>query len=231
MSEVLIQMISGKRNFMNILVTGCKGSIGSHLCRHYTEKKYNVNGISRDDVDITDWEKMQEFFSTSVRSDLDLVIHCAAKNVAKRFEKMSSDSFGQIIDSNIMGTFNLLRCAIPLVVKKGSIIIFSSSAAFSPRIGQSAYAASKAALHGLVRVLAQELLADEKYIFLIAPGFTEIGMSKDLIPESMVQLALEKIPMQRACTVKEIVRTIDYLVVTPYMTGQTIHLNGAYSIQ
>ena len=216
---------------MNILVTGCKGSIGSHLCRHYTEKKYNVKGISRDDVDITDWEKMQDFFSSSVRRDLDLVIHCAAKNVARRFEKMSPASFAQIIDCNITGTFNLLRCAIPHVVKKGSIILFSSSAAFLPRIGQSAYAASKAALHGLVRVLAQELLAAEKYIFLIALGLTETGMSRDLIPESMIQLALEKVPMQRACVMEEIIRTIDYLAATPYMTGQTIHLNGAYSIQ
>lgn len=216
---------------MNILITGCKGSTGKHLCDHYTEKLHNVTGISREDVDITDWQKIQDYFSSTVGNDLDLVIHCAAKNVVKRFEKMSSAAFGEIIDSNIMGTFNLLRCAIPHVVKRGNIILFSSSAAFLPRIGQSAYAASKAALHGLVKVLAQELLVAEKYIFLIAPGFTETGMSQDLMPESMIQFALEKTPMQRACTMKEIIRTIDYLASTPYMTGQTIHLNGAYSIQ
>lgn len=213
---------------MKILVTGCKGGIGKCLCRHYSENGNNVRGISRSDVDILNWEEMRSYFSDDSIKGLDMVVHCAAKNTVKRFEKMSYSSFKEIIDCNVLGTFNLLKCAIPLVVPGGSIILFSSSAAFSPRIGQAAYAASKAALHGLVKVLAQELLVVEKYLFVIAPGLVEKGMPQKLMTEKMLVAATERIPMRRTCTMAEIIRTIDYLKMTPYLTGQTIHLNGGY---
>ena len=215
---------------MNILITGCNGGIGRALSLRYADEGHTVTGISRSDVDLTDWEKMRTFFSHDIRNDFNLVVHCAAKNIVKRFEKTSYVSFREIIESNVMGTFNLLKCVIPLVVPGGNIILFSSLSAFSPRIGQSAYATSKAALSGMVKVLAQELLATEKYIFLLAPGLVETGMPENMMSDMILSAAIDKIPLRRTCTVAEIKTTIDYAVKTPYLSGQTIHLNGAYHI-
>jgi 3-oxoacyl-[acyl-carrier protein] reductase len=200
------------------------------LCDHYASEGNAVTGISREEVDITDWEKMQSYFSNRIKDNFDLVLHCAAKNLVMRFEKTSYSAFREIIDCNTIGTFNLLKCVVPRVVTGGSIVLFSSSSAFSPRIGQSAYATSKAALSGLVKVLAQELLASGKYIFLIAPGLVETGMPQKMMSDSVLSTAIDRIPMRRTCTITEIINTIDYVRKTPYLSGQTIHLNGVYNL-
>ncbi len=215
---------------MRILISGYRGGIGKELYNHYVKMEHNVTGISRDKVDITDCEKMKEYFLDKTSPCYDLVIHCAAENLVMRFEKTNYEDFRKIIDCNVMGTFNLLKYVIPHVVSGGSIILFSSSAAYAPRIGQSAYAASKAALSGLVKVLAQELLISEKYIFLIAPGLVETGMPQKMMSSQTLAAAIDMIPMRRACTIAEIANTIDYIRKTPYLSGQTIHLNGVHNL-
>jgi 3-oxoacyl-[acyl-carrier protein] reductase len=215
---------------VNILVSGCKGGIGKALYDHYAKEGECITGISRNDVDITDWEGMSSFFSEKITDNFDLVLHCAAKNLVMRFDKTSHSAFKEIIDCNTIGTFNLLKCVIPHVVTGGSIVLFSSLSAFSPRIGQSAYATSKAALSGLVKVLAQELLASEKYIFLIAPGLVETGMPQKMMSSPVLSTAIDRIPMRRTCTITEIINTINYVKRTPYFSGQTVHLNGVYDL-
>jgi 3-oxoacyl-[acyl-carrier protein] reductase len=160
----------------------------------------------------------------------ELVIHCAAVNLIKAFYKMEYSAFQRMVETNVMGTFNLLKNVIPKLSCKGSIILFSSAAAFSPTIGQSAYACCKSALHGLVRVLARELLVEDKYIFLIAPGLVETGMPYLIMSEIAFKAAIANHPMRRPCTIAEIVNTIEFARRTPYLTGQTIHLNGTYNI-
>jgi len=74
------------------------------------------------------------------------------------------------------------------------------------------------------------MMAQGKYIFIIAPGIVETGMPMDMMSETTLKKALETIPMRRFCKIEEIIKTIDFLICTPYMTGQTIHINGGYVI-
>lgn len=215
---------------MKILITGASRGIGKRLLEHYSEEGNDVIGISTKNCNLSSWEETSLYFKQMALEDLDFVVHCAAVNITKFFYKMDYEVFKDMVETNIIGTFNLLKCVIQKLRVHGSIIIFSSVAAFSPRMGQSAYACCKSALHGLVKVLAQELLSESKYIFLIAPGIVEAGMPMDMMSELAIKKALEAIPMRRFCEIEEIIRTIDYVRCTPYLTGQTVHLNGGYYI-
>jgi 3-oxoacyl-[acyl-carrier protein] reductase len=215
---------------MRVLITGSSGGIGKHLLSHYSKIGHDVVGMSSSDADLSDHEQTRTFFHVLGVSDFDLVIHCAAKNATSRFDRMSLSLFRSIIDSNIIGTFNLLQCILPRLSRHGNIVLFSSSAAVAPRICQSAYAASKSALTGLVKCLAQEFLVYEKYIFIIAPGMVEAGMPYKMMNAEARVAACNNIPMGRFCTMEEIINTINYVVKTPYLTGQTIHLNGGYVV-
>jgi NAD(P)-dependent dehydrogenase (short-subunit alcohol dehydrogenase family) len=215
---------------LNILITGANRGIGKELLTHYLEQRENVRGLSKKECDLASWEETSLYFNNAVSGDLDLVIHCAAVNITKFFYKMDYQAFKDMVEGNILGTFNLLKCSVPKLKANGSIVVFSSVAAFSPRMGQSAYACCKSALHGLVKVLSQELIAEQKYIFLIAPGIVETGMPMDMMSDIALKKAIDLIPMKRFCQLEEIINTIEFVRVTPYLTGQTIHLNGAYCI-
>lgn len=189
-----------------------------------------MQGISSKDCDLADWDCTSEYFRRNDIQDIDTVIHCAAFNITSFFYKQSPESFRAMVETNIIGTFNLLKCIIPRLKKQGSIILFTSAAAFSPRIGQAAYACCKSALNGLVKVLVQEMLAEEKYIYLIAPGMVETGMPENMLSEAAIEKARDIIPMKRFCKMEELINAIDFLHGTPYMTGQTLHLNGSYYV-
>lgn len=215
---------------MKILITGAGGGIGKCLLHHYLEQGEEVYGISRKDCDLAHWDQTFEYFDRNGIRDIDLAIHCAASNVTSFFHKQSCKNFRDMVDTNIIGTFNLLKCVIPRLKERGGIILFTSAAAFSPRIGQAAYACCKSALNGLVKVLVQEILAENKYIYLIAPGMVETGMPEKMLSDAAIEKARGVIPMKRFCKMEELINAIDFLHGTPYMTGQTLHLNGSYHV-
>ena len=212
------------------MITGASRGIGKSLLNHYREKKANVIGISTKDCDLSNWKDTSSFLKQEEYKALNLVIHCAAVNKTKFFYKMDYNDFKQMVDSNIIGTFNLLKNVVPILKEKGSVVIFSSAAAFSPRMGQAGYACCKSALHGLIKVLSQEMMVEKKYIYLIAPGIVETGMSINMMSGLALEKAKEVIPMGRFCNIDEIIKTIDFLIDAPYLTGQTLHLNGGYFI-
>jgi len=215
---------------MKILVTGASRGIGEKLSAYYKQQGHEVTGTNSRSCDLSSYEATSSFFEQTGKEGWELVIHCAAANLIKPFYKTEYAAFRRMVDTNIIGTFNLLKNVIPKLKRKGNIILLSSAAAFSPPIGQSAYACCKSALHGLVKVLAKELIVEDKYVFLIAPGLVETGMPYELMSESALNAAIAAIPMRRLCTIEEIVNAVEFARRTPYLTGQTIHLNGAYDI-
>ncbi len=215
---------------MKIVITGTSRGIGKHLFEHYRNDGNIVFGINRKEVNLCNWEKTEEYFKDIKFQGINTFIHCAAKNITNFFYKMSYNSFKEMVDNNILGTFNVLKCIIPKLSREGNIILFSSSAAISPRLGQSTYCCCKNAVHGLVKVLYRELLVEKKYIFVIAPGLVETGMASDMLTNVSLYKALKIIPMQKFCTTNDIINSIDFLCKTPYLTGQTIHLNGGLYI-
>ncbi len=222
--------MTDSREALRVLITGASRGIGAELLEHYVARGEDAKGMSTEDCDLGSWEETSRYFEQDQHAEVDLLVHCAAVNRNRFFYKLTPQEFKEMVGVNVIGTFHLLKCMIPRLKAQGSIVLLSSVAAFAPRMGQSAYACCKSALHGLVKVLAGELLPEDKYIFLIAPGVVEVGMPMHMMSETVRGKALEAIPLGRFCRIREIVATIEYARSTPCLTGQTIHLNGGYCI-
>ncbi len=116
-------------------------------------------------------------------------------------------------------------------LKWGRIVNISSDAAKIGNPGQSNYAASKSAIEGLTRTIANEVASRGITVNCVAPGFvkTEILDSVDKKRLSMME---EKIPLGRIGDVDEIASVVYFLSSeeSSYITGQVLHVNGGLTM-
>jgi NAD(P)-dependent dehydrogenase (short-subunit alcohol dehydrogenase family) len=101
----------------------------------------------------------------------------------------------------------------------------SSVVAHKPSFGTSGYAASKSALEGYARGIAIDVANKGITANTIAYGYMEAGMLYD-VPETMLEQIKTTIPKGSFGDASQIGRTIDYLINSPFTTGQTLHVNG-----
>jgi NAD(P)-dependent dehydrogenase (short-subunit alcohol dehydrogenase family) len=126
--------------------------------------------------------------------------------------------------------FSAVRCsskalALMRVQERGRIINISSVVAHKPSFGTSGYAATKSALEGYARGIAVDVANKGITANTIAYGYMEAGMLYD-VPEPMLEEIKKTIPVGRFGDATQIGHTINYLINSPFTSGQTIHLNG-----
>jgi 3-oxoacyl-[acyl-carrier protein] reductase len=148
---------------------------------------------------------------------------------------MSRDQWDLVLDVNLGGCFNMMKaCARPMMQKRyGRIVNTSSIAGRYGGRGQGNYAASKAGIDALTRVLAQELASKKRNITVngVAPGMIETPLSQQVrdLTQNRVQ---ELIPLERYGTPQDVARVIRFLVSedADYINGQTIVIDGGLSL-
>ncbi len=108
-----------------------------------------------------------------------MLVANAGVNDDKLLLQMDEASFERVLDTNLVGTFRVVRRALPkmLRARKGRVILISSVVAFSGAPGQANYAASKAGLVGFARSLAREIGGRNITVNVVAPGFIETDMT------------------------------------------------------
>ena len=217
---------------MNILCFGASGGIGKILHNglgeykfiglHYCHKKsYTIAKC-----DITNYKKVQEIVDiVAEHRQIDILINCGAVMIDELVHK--SDNFENVVNINLIGTYNTIRAVLPYMRKQqhGRIINMSSIVGYCPQIGTGAYTTAKAGLEGLCKSVALENAKLNISCNNIALGYFDTGMFYKLSLENQKQY-LSKIPFGRLGESKEIISTVKYLIETPYITGQTIHVNG-----
>lgn len=160
---------------------------------------------------------------------IDVLINNAGVLKVGPLAGMRYDEWKEIIDINLNGTFRLTKCCFPYLLKsKGSIIIISSYMAFKPNgSGQAVYSASKAALIGLTRELANEFGGIGIRVNAIAPGLIETAMTEKLPVKTRDSLA-KNTSLRRMGQVEEISSMAYYLASdeAKYITGQTFIVDG-----
>jgi 3-oxoacyl-[acyl-carrier protein] reductase len=149
-----------------------------------------------------------------------------------RFSKMTTMAWSEVIKTNLDSAFFCTRAVAPHMerCKRGRIINISSRAVLGTP-GQANYAASKAGLIGLTRVLALELASKGVTVNAVAPGWINTQMTRNVRPES-VELAMRQIPLQRAGSPEEVASVVWFLCSNwaSYITGQTIFVCGGRSV-
>jgi 3-oxoacyl-[acyl-carrier protein] reductase len=142
---------------------------------------------------------------------------------------MSEEEWDAVLDTNLKGAFNLCRAAVGPMMKQGygRIVNISSVSGLHGLPGQANYAASKAGLIGLTRVLAREAGRFGVTVNAVAPGFIE-GEMLETVPQKQRQAALDRIPCRRFGTPEEVALLVRYLASEQagYITGQVFVIDG-----
>jgi 3-oxoacyl-[acyl-carrier protein] reductase len=160
---------------------------------------------------------------------LDIIVNNAAILRDRTLKNMSDAEWQDVIDTNLTGVFNVCKAAAPRMADGGRIVSMASISGIIGFYGQVNYAAAKAGVMGITKVLAKELAGRRITVNAVAPGvaLTEMGQS---IPEKARAEMLKQIPLGRFAEPEEIARVILFLCsdLSSYITGQTIHVNGGW---
>ena len=158
---------------------------------------------------------------------LDVLVNNAGITRDKLIMRMDEEDFDATYQVNLKGTFNMIRHALPLMLKQraGSIINISSVVGETGNTGQANYAASKAGIIGLTKSVAREAATRGITCNAIAPGFIETEMT-DVLSEKIQEQMLTQIPLKRFGKAEEVANTAVFLSENTYITGQTISVNG-----
>ena len=166
---------------------------------------------------------------------IDAVINNAAilrdqalvSKLGKRINKHSLEDWNATLGSNLTGTFLVARevAAHWIGARQSGVIINTSSVVRTGNPGQSAYAATKAAVEALTVTWAQELAPYRIRVAAIAYGFAETGMTKR-IPPYFLERIRAKSPIGRYGTVDELADGCRFILENEYFVGRTLDLDG-----
>ena len=164
---------------------------------------------------------------------LDILVNNAGITRDGLAMRMKDDDWQAVLDVNLTASFRLARAAMRLMMKKrwGRIISVTSVVGVTGNPGQANYVASKAALIGLSKTLAQELASRNVTVNCIAPGFIATPMTEAL-NEKQKEAILGRIPAGRMGSSEDIAAAVLYLASEEanYVTGQTLHVNGGMAM-
>lgn len=158
---------------------------------------------------------------------VDILVNNAGITKDMLLMRMTEEQFDSVIQTNLKGTFNMIRPASSIMLKQrsGAIINMSSVVGVMGNVGQANYAASKAGIIGLTKSTAKELAARGVTCNAIAPGFVETDMTAALSEDLQKQM-LETIPLKRYGQVDDIAQAAVFLAKNTYITGQVLHVDG-----
>lgn len=200
------------------------------------------NSIQIFECDITDVTAVDNVFETvfeTIQKPVVLINNAGIMknsplyNMLQRPDgKHDIDLWHKVISVNQHAVFYTSRIFAAFAIKKrlqGTIINISSISARG-NIGQTAYAASKAAVEAMTKVWAKELGAFGIRAVAIAPGFIDTAGTHDALEEKMLAQWIQKTPLRRTGLVQEIVHAVTFAIENNFVTGEVIHVNGGLVI-
>jgi len=160
---------------------------------------------------------------------LDILVSSAGIAIDGLLLRLKEEDFDRILSVNVKGSVAVARAAIRTMMraKTGRIVFLSSVVGEMGNAGQTAYAASKAALLGVTKSLAREYASRGITVNAVTPGFIDTDMTSGLTDEQKTSM-LTAVPLGRTGTALEIAAAITYLASdeAAYVTGQTLRVNG-----
>lgn len=162
---------------------------------------------------------------------IDALVNNAGITEDKLMTRMTEESFENVINTNLVGTFNMSKYALKSMQKKrsGVIINMSSISGLHGNVGQANYSASKSGIVGLTKTIAQEGALRGVRSNAVAPGMIKTAMTEKL-SEKIASDFENKIPLKRFGDPEEIAETVQFLISNNYITGQVITVDGGLTI-
>ena len=163
------------------------------------------------------------------RGGLDVLVNNSGIIRDRTMKKMTLEEFENVVRVNLTGSFNVTQKAAAVLRNGGRVINLSSVSGQMGLFGQANYSSSKAAIIALTKVSARELARNQITVNAVAPGFIDVGMSKEM-PDEVTQNFIKQIPLDRLGDVNEVVNAILFLAspMASYITGHVLNVNGGY---
>jgi pteridine reductase len=178
--------------------------------------------------DLTDAMQVEQLFNEidQLGNPLKILVNSAAVMKSGNLQNVAYEEFDAILDLNLRAPFICAKLAAARMQSGGLIVNVSDSGAQKAWTEYPIYVVSKSGLESLTRVLARSL-APRIRVNAIAPGL--VYKSDDISPDDWNRL-IQKVPLKRAALEDEISGTLEFLVRNEYITGQTIVVDGGYSL-
>jgi len=160
---------------------------------------------------------------------LDVLVCNAGISIDALVLRLRDDDFERVLSVNLKGAVACARAAIKVMMraKAGRIVFISSVVGEMGNAGQTAYAASKAALLGVTKSLAREYATRGITVNAVTPGYVDTDMTSALSQEVREKM-LVGVPLGRTATAREIGAAVAYLASDEagYVTGHALRVNG-----
>jgi 3-oxoacyl-[acyl-carrier protein] reductase len=192
-------------------------------------------------VDITVSGSVAAFFAQAaeIAGPIDHVVSVTGPSIplCPLLEVEEAD-FRRIIETDVLGAFNVLRHAIPALERQGggSITMFVTTAVLRTLENDSMSSVPKTAVTGLVRLAAREAGPRNVRCNAVAPGVIDAGIVHSAfvvseVAKQVITACLERTPMPRMGRPEEVAALVDFLCsdAAAYVNGQVIAIDGGYS--
>ncbi|MFG2441175.1 beta-ketoacyl-ACP reductase [Streptomyces sp. NPDC048508] len=229
----------------SILVTGGNRGIGLSVARAFANSGDRVAITYRSGkppvgflalrCDVRNSEEVEQAFRDIEEKNgpVEILVANAGITRDQLLVRMSEDDFESVIDTNLYGTFRVVKLAASHMVRarKGRIILMSSVAGLTGSPGQVNYSASKAGLVGFGRSLARELGPRGVTVNVVAPGLIDTDMTLALSDKQRADL-VARVPLGRSGQSADVAGTVFFLAseAASYITGAVIPVDGGFGM-
>lgn len=224
-----------------VLVTGGNRGIGYAIAEEFLAQGHRVAVTARSGegpegsltvrADVTDVDAIDAAF-TEIEEKLgpvEVVVANAGITRDTLLMRMSAEEFDTVVDTNLGGSFRVVKRASKGMLKArfGRIVLISSVVGLYGSAGQVNYAASKAGLVGMARSITRELGARGITANVVAPGFIETDMTAAL-PDTQQAEYKKNIPAGRFATASEVAKVVAWVAGDDagYISGAVIPVDG-----
>ncbi|MCT1654907.1 3-oxoacyl-ACP reductase FabG [Brachybacterium muris] len=226
----------------SVLITGGNRGIGRAIAEEFLRRGDKVAVTSRTGsggpegsitvaADVTDGDSLDAAVKAAEEANgpIEVLVANAGITDDQLLMRMSDDSFESVVDTNLTGSFRIVKRVIRSMMrkKKGRIVLISSVVGLYGSPGQINYAASKAGLVGIARALTRELGSRGITANVVAPGYIDTDMTAQLSDE-LQDSYRKSIPAGRFADPGEVARVVAFMASddAAYISGAVIPVDG-----
>jgi pteridine reductase len=157
---------------------------------------------------------------------LDVLVNSAALMLSGNVDALSLENWDESLDLNVRAPFLLAQECAKKMTAGGLVVNITDVGAQKAWSRYPSYTVSKSALESLTRILARAL-APKIRVNAIAPGLV---LQSEVVSDEEWQRLIQRIPLKRPARLEEIGSALEFLLKNEYITGQTIVVDGGYSL-